>query len=187
MSRFRSCCLPCRITPPAVRNSNGSAKLKNAALGLRQNMWRSRRYWRQLSTSASDIARLLRLGVRPGRLVGAGHRRRGELQIYVLERRAAYAQLLQALVPRERFAGEPAQQARRIVGIALHHLATRVAIAHAISSPTPWVGTQFPRWADRKHAAVLDDRPPVRQRLGLVEIVGGEQDRLPQLAQRADR
>ncbi len=54
-SRLSWCWLPCRIAPPPTRNSSGSTKLKNAALGLRQNMCRSRRYWRHESAIASGI------------------------------------------------------------------------------------------------------------------------------------
>ena len=38
---------PAKIAPNRARNSSGSRKLKNAALGLRQNIRRSSRYWRQ--------------------------------------------------------------------------------------------------------------------------------------------
>ena len=38
-----------KIAPKRTRNSSGRTKLKNAAEGLRQNMRRSRRYWRQAS------------------------------------------------------------------------------------------------------------------------------------------
>ena len=34
------------LAPNSARNSSGSRKLKNAALGLRQNILRSSRYWR---------------------------------------------------------------------------------------------------------------------------------------------
>src|SRR6476646_8366834 len=81
-SLSRSCWLPLRIAPPPARNSSGSTKLKNAALGLRQTIRRSRRYWRQPSTTASGIG--------------------GQLQVDVLERRATDAQLLQPLAARER-------------------------------------------------------------------------------------
>src|SRR5260370_6017412 len=100
ISRFSSCWLPCRIAPPPPRNSSGNRKLKNAALGLRQNMRRSSRYWRHASTSVS--------------LIG------GQLQGGVLERRARDAELRQPLAARERLGGERAQQCRRIVGLALH-------------------------------------------------------------------
>jgi hypothetical protein len=39
----------CSSAPKKPRNSSGSRKLKNAALGLRQNILRSSRYWRQAS------------------------------------------------------------------------------------------------------------------------------------------
>src|SRR5712691_10660071 len=85
-SLSRSRWLPLRIAPPPARNSSGSRKLKNAALGLRQNMRRSSRYWRQPSASASGIGR--------------------QLQVDVLERRSRHRQLLQALAARERLARE---------------------------------------------------------------------------------
>ena len=43
--RFAS--LSAKIAPNSARNSSGSMKLKNAALGLRQKIRRSSRYWRQ--------------------------------------------------------------------------------------------------------------------------------------------
>ena len=42
---FKSSWLPLKIAPKSARKSSGSRKLKNAALGLRQNIRRSRRYW----------------------------------------------------------------------------------------------------------------------------------------------
>ena len=35
---------PLKIAPKSVKNSSGRTKLKNAAVGLRQNIRRSRRY-----------------------------------------------------------------------------------------------------------------------------------------------
>src|ERR1700758_5067319 len=98
-SLSRSRWLPLRIAPPAARNSSGSRKLKKAALGLRQNMRRSRRYWRHASTAASGIG--------------------GQLQIDVLERGAPHAQLLQAFAARERLRGQLCQQTRGILGLVL--------------------------------------------------------------------
>jgi hypothetical protein len=43
--RFSSC--SAKIAPNNARKISGSRKLKNAALGLRQNILRSSRYWRQ--------------------------------------------------------------------------------------------------------------------------------------------
>src|SRR3954469_6677040 len=59
---------PWKIAPKKPRNSSGSRKLKNAALGLRQNSRRSRRYWRHV-TATSD-------------LIG------GQLQVDLFQRRA---------------------------------------------------------------------------------------------------
>src|SRR5580700_6629669 len=94
-SRSSWCWLPLSAAPAPARNSSGSTKLKNAALGLRQNILRSRRYWRQLSASASGTAGLPGLGrsgvggrVRAGELVGVVLR--GQLQIDVLERGASH-------------------------------------------------------------------------------------------------
>src|SRR5919206_2416496 len=52
---------PEKIAPNSARNSSGSAKLKKAALGLRQNIRRSRRYCRQVRASASGTDGLLAL------------------------------------------------------------------------------------------------------------------------------
>src|SRR5208283_1665224 len=95
-SRLRSCWLPLKMTPPAARNSSGSTKLKKAALGLRQNMRRSRRYWRQPRTSSSGIG--------------------GQLQVDVLQRRARHRDLLQALAARERVPRQLVQQRGRVIG-----------------------------------------------------------------------
>ena len=45
--------LPGKIAPNSARNSSGRKKLKKAAVGLRQNMRRSRRYWCHARTVAS--------------------------------------------------------------------------------------------------------------------------------------
>src|SRR5271168_1622165 len=117
-SRLSWCWLPLSAAPAPARNSSGSAKLKNAALGLRQNILRSRRYWRQVRVSASGTAglpaRLPCAGV-GGRRIGVGARLAGQLQVDVLERRAPDRQLLQPLPARKRLAGELVQQRRRVV------------------------------------------------------------------------
>src|ERR1700742_1869594 len=110
--RLSWCWLPARIAPPPARNSSGSRKLKNAALGLCQNMRRSSRYWRQPSVTASAI---------DGRLLAGG-----QLQVDVLERRPRDAQLLELLAARERFGGQLGEQRSRVVGLALDQLAAGV-------------------------------------------------------------
>src|ERR1700730_10703380 len=160
ISRLRSCWFPLRIAPPAPRNSSGSRKLKNAALGSRQNMRRSRRYWRQVRANASAIGR--------------------QLQIDVLERRAPHAQLLQPLAPRQRLGGELVQQAGGVVGLALDHLAVAVAVGDPVVRRAD---AELPRRTDREDAPVLDDRYAVGELLRLVEVVGGQQDRLAEIAQ----
>src|SRR6266568_284061 len=60
---LRSCWLPCRIAPNIARNSSGSRKLKNAALGLRQNSLRSSRYCRHAMLAASVIGGQLQVDV----------------------------------------------------------------------------------------------------------------------------
>src|SRR5437660_6929477 len=101
--RLSWCWLSDSAAPAPARNSSGSRKLKKAALGLRQNMRRSRRYWRQLRAIASGIGG-------------------GQLEIHVLERRASHRQLVQAFAARERVGGELVQERGRVVGIALHEL-----------------------------------------------------------------
>src|SRR3954471_5432726 len=90
-----------KTAPNRARNSRGSMKLKNAAVGLRQNMRRSSRYWRQTS---------------PRSLTGR------QLQVHVLERRARHRQRLQSLAPRQRVARELVQEARRVIGLVHHGL-----------------------------------------------------------------
>src|SRR5947199_8570983 len=90
---LRSCWLPWRIAPKKARNRSGRRKLKKAALGLRQNSRRSRRYWRQASETRSGIAFLRRR--RGHELIALHRRRRGhELQVHVLERGTCHAQRL---------------------------------------------------------------------------------------------
>src|SRR5215210_7522360 len=95
---FRFSWSPPKIAPNSARNSSGRKKLKNAAVGLRQNIRRSRRYWCQASVAFSAIDR---------RLLG---RLGGELEVDVLEGRARHRQVAQALAPRERGARELVQQ-----------------------------------------------------------------------------
>src|SRR5881392_52204 len=111
-SRFRSCWLPERMMPPPARISSGSRKLKNAALGLRQNMRRSSRYWRHPSTIASGIG--------------------GQLQVHVLECRTPDEQVVEPFAPRQRRGRQLGQQRRRVVGVVLHEVPRGVAVGDAI-------------------------------------------------------
>src|SRR6476661_50248 len=101
----RSFCEPLKIAPNSARNSSGSRKLKNAALGLRQNIRRSRRYWCQARVRAS--------GMGVGGL-GLG----GQLEVDVLQRRARDAQVAQRLAAGQRRARELVQQRGGVVGLA---------------------------------------------------------------------
>src|ERR1700747_19635 len=103
--RLSWCWLPARMMPPPARNSSGSRKLKNAALGLRQNMRRSSRYWRQASSEASRIS-AARSRALARLLVG------GELEVELLQRGPAHAEVGQRLAARERLGGELVQQPR---------------------------------------------------------------------------
>src|SRR3954471_23650328 len=108
----RSSWLALKIAPNSARNSSGSRKLKNAALGLRQKSLRSRRYWRQVSATSD--------------LIG------GQLQVDLLERRARDLEPLEPLAARQRLARQLVQQRRRVVGDVLDQLAGRgVAVADA--------------------------------------------------------
>src|SRR4051794_35926107 len=106
----RSSWLPCRMAPNRARKSSGSRKLKKAALGLRQNSRRSRRYCRQVR-ARSDIRR--------------------QLQVDLLQRRARDLEPVELLAARERLAGQLVQQPRRVVGHVLDELPARVPVAHA--------------------------------------------------------
>src|SRR3954451_21153550 len=162
---LRSSWLPEKIAPKKARNSSGSRKLKNAALGLRQKSLRSRRYWRHVS-AVSD-------------LIG------GQLQVDVLQRRPRDLEVLEGLAAGQRLAGELVERARRVVGDELGGLAGRVAVgdAHALRG----VNTELARRALGQDLAALDDRHAVGERLRLVEVVRREHNRLAELAQRADR
>src|SRR3954468_20562703 len=103
----RSSWLPLKIAPNSARKSSGSRKLKNAALGLRQNIRRSRRYWCQARASASDIG---------GGVGGLGLG--GQLEVDVLQRGPRDRQVLQRLAARERRRGQLVQQRRGVLGLA---------------------------------------------------------------------
>src|SRR4051794_23558039 len=109
------------MAPNSARNSSGRKKLKNAAVGLRQNIRRSRRYWWQARTAESATG---------GRLVRG---LRGQLEVHVLERRPRHRQVAQALVARERRARQLVQQGGRVVALAGDHL----AVAAAPGDPVP--------------------------------------------------
>src|SRR5271157_192389 len=95
---FSSCAwFDARIAPPAASSARGSTKLKNAALGLRQNSRRSRRYCRHASVTASLIGR--------------------QFQVHVLERRSPDRELREHLAALERLRRELVQQYRRLVGL----------------------------------------------------------------------
>src|SRR3954471_1606383 len=90
----RSAWLSLKIAPNSARNSSGSRKLKNAALGLRQKSRRSSLYWRQVRATSD--------------LIG------GELQVDLFERRAQDLEVVEALAAGERVAGQLVQQRRRV-------------------------------------------------------------------------
>src|SRR3954452_6584 len=159
---------PLKIAPKSVKNSSGRTKLKNAAVGLRQNIRRSRRYWRQARTAASATGRLLR----------------GELQVDVLERRPRDRQVAQRLVAGQRGRSQLVQQRGGVVGLALLQLAGLVAPGDAI--PRGGGGAEFAGRPYGEDRAALDDRHAVGERLRLVEIVRGQEDRLAQVGELAD-
>src|SRR4051812_22769969 len=88
---FRFFWSPLKIAPKRNRNSSGRKKLKNAAVGLRQNILRSRRYWFHARAAGSGIGGLL-LG--------------GQLEVDVLERGARHRQVLELRAAGERGAGQ---------------------------------------------------------------------------------
>src|SRR4051812_22165925 len=103
---------PPKIAPNSARNSSGRKKLKNAAVGLRQNIRRSRRYWCQARTESATGRRLLGLRRRIGCRLGGRLRGRlgGQLEVDVLERRAGHGQVAQPVAARERRARELVQE-----------------------------------------------------------------------------
>src|SRR3954452_8211760 len=161
---FRSSWLPCRMAPNSPRKSSGSRKLKNAALGLRQNSRRSSRYCRHVS-ARSDIRR--------------------QLQVDLLQRGSRDLELDELLAARQRLAGHLVQHAGRLVGDDLVRLAGRVPPRdpHAPGG----VAAQLARRPLGEDPPVLDDRHAVGQLRRLVEVVRRQNDRLAQGAQRPDR
>ncbi len=79
------------------------------------------------------------------------------------------------------------QQRGRVVGLALDQLAVAVAVGDAVVRRAGAAVAELARRPDREHAPVLDDRHAVGELLRLVEVVGGQQDRLAERAQRAHR
>src|SRR5947209_15053429 len=126
-SLLRLLWLPCRMMPPATRNSKGSTKLKKAALGLRQNRRRSSRYWRHASDSGAGapsptIGGLLRLN----RDIG------GQLEVDVLERGPGDRQALEPASVGQRRGGQLVKKRGRIVGLALNQPPVAVSIGDSI-------------------------------------------------------
>src|SRR3954447_3438354 len=158
----RSDWLSLKIAPKNARNSSGSRKLKNAALGLRQNRRRSRRYCLQVSAMSDMLVRR-------------------QLQVDLLQRRPRDLELLEPLAARQRLGGQLVQQRGRVVGDVLDDVAGRVAVrdAHAARG----LDAQFAGRALGEDPPALDDRHAVGERLGLVEVVRGQQHRLAELAQ----
>ena len=62
----RSACRPENTAPNSSSSTSGSRKLKNAAVGLRQNMRRSSRYWRHAARAHDGAAP--RAPARPARM-----------------------------------------------------------------------------------------------------------------------
>src|SRR4051812_39211761 len=157
---------PPKIAPNSARNRSGRKKLKNAAVGLRQNIRRSRRYWCQARVAASAIDLRL-LG-----LLG------GELEGDVLECRARHRQVPHPLAAGERRARELVQQRGRVLGLARLEIAVLVAPHHPVARRS---GAERRRRALRDEPALLDDRDTVAQRLRLVEVVRRQQDGLAEV------
>src|SRR3954468_13774424 len=162
---LRSFWLALKIAPNSPRNSSGSRKLKNAALGLRQNSRRSRRYCLHVRATSD--------------LIG------GELKVDLLERRADHLEVLEALAAREGVTGQLVQEGGGVIRDLLVVLARPVAPGHA-HAPRG-VHAELARRALGQDATALDDRHAVGQRLRLVEVVRRQQDGLAEVAQRADR
>src|SRR5579862_5333448 len=93
---------PLTIAPNSARKISGSRKLKNAALGLRQKRWRSKRYWRQRSASVSAIGR--------------------QLEVDVLQARARHREPFEPLAGLEGRGRQLVQERRRVVRLVDHGL-----------------------------------------------------------------
>src|SRR3954470_583107 len=158
-----------KIAPKRARKSSGRKKLKNAAVGLRQNRRRSRRYWRHVSCSAS--------ATRPLAL-------RRELEVDALAARPRDREVAQRLAARQRRARELVQERGRVLGLALLDDAVVVAPGDAVARRARAEPGRRPHLED---PPLLDDRHAVAQRLGLVEVVRRQQHRLAEVLQRADR
>src|SRR4051794_12369833 len=169
----------------STRKMSGSAKLKNAALGLRQNMRRWKRNSRHAravaltarAPQAAEARSRHRLGREGGRLL-LGR----QLEVDVLERRPRHGQVLEPLAARQRLAGHAVEQLRRVVGLHLHAAPVLVP-GHAVGGAARG---QLARRAGGDDQAVLDDRDAIGQLLRLVEVVGREQHGLVELLEPAD-
>src|SRR5215210_5464537 len=100
----RSSRRPAKTAPNSASSSSGRRKLKNAAVGLRQNIRRSSRNWCQASVIM---------------------RRRAPA-------RAADGELLEPLPARQRGGGGLVQQRRRVLGDDLHELVPE-PVAHPVA------------------------------------------------------
>src|SRR3954447_8560224 len=108
-------------------------------------------------------------------------RLRRQLEVDLLEAGPAHGELLEPLAAREGGRRRVVQQRRRVFRLALDQLVAD-PVAHAVARGS---GDQLAGRALGEDPAVLDDRHAVGERLRLVEIVGGEQHGLPELAQGA--
>ena len=161
-----------KIAPKKARKTRGSRKLKKAAVGLRQNIRRSRRYWRQRRVTASACAiHSASIG--------------GQLEVDVFEAGTGHREVEQAFAALDRKRCQPVEQAGRVVGLLGDQGARGVDVADLVAGDP--LDAELGGRADREDAAVLDDRDPVGELLGLVEVVGRQKDGLAELLERADR
>src|ERR1039458_6215668 len=167
---------PLKMVPKMSRNMIGKPKPKNAAAGLRQKLRCSARTWARAMV-ASLIA--------------------GELQVHVLQRRLGDLQALQLETAGHGPLGQLVQGLGR--GFGDHRdqpvLAARDDLAHlghgdplGTDELDPGLGPLRPQaggGADPDHLPGAHDADAVGEILGLVHVVGGEQDGLAQLAHAA--
>src|SRR5688500_18703201 len=107
---------PAKIAPKRARKSSGRTKLKNAALGLRQNIRRSRRYWRHASSTMRGLLRRLGRGV----------------ELDVLPRRAGHGEVADALAAGQGRRGQLVQQPGGVLGLAADQLSGGLAPRDAV-------------------------------------------------------
>ena len=108
---------------------------------------------------------------------------RGQLEVDVLERRAAHLEVLELHAALDRLGGQLVQAPRRLGRLLDDHLAVPAVADLGLGCAAGQLG----RRADADDPAFAEHGDPVGELLGLVEVVRGQEDRRAERAEVADR